>query len=189
MAERSPRPVGRHAAPRAPVRGRSSLGVRLGAGFLVCLVLSVLGLFPVQLVRVSSGSMAPTMDVGDLALVLRWPVSVDRWDVVVADPQHPGSAPLVKRVVAFGGESVAVEDGVLVVDGAAVCEPWSDPERQDGVWFGPVRVPEGSVFLLGDEREGSIDSRAFGPVDESRLRGVVLATAWPHPRTVPTAPC
>ncbi|WP_236827999.1 MULTISPECIES: signal peptidase I [unclassified Blastococcus] len=183
------RPAGRHAAPRAARRERSSLLVRLGAGFLVCLVLSVLGLFPVQLVRVSSGSMAPSIDAGDLALVLRWPVSVERWDVVVADPLQPGTAPLVKRVVALGGESVAVEDGVLVVDGTAVCEPWSDPARLDGVWFGPVRVPDGSVFLLGDEREGSVDSRVFGPVDESRLRGVVLATAWPSPRTVPGTPC
>ncbi|MGY1826368.1 signal peptidase I [Blastococcus sp. SYSU DS0541] len=163
--------------------------MRLGAGALVCLVLSVLGLFPVQLVRVASGSMAPTLDVGDLVLVLRWPVSVDRWDVVVADPAAPGTAPLVKRVVAFGGESVAVEDGVLVVDGAAVCEPWSDPARLDGVWFGPVSVPDGSVFLLGDEREGSVDSRVFGPVDEERLRGVVLATTWPRPQAPATTPC
>ncbi|MDP5183938.1 S26 family signal peptidase [Blastococcus sp. BMG 814] len=54
--------------------------------------------------------------------------------------------------------------------------------------LGPVTVPDGSVFLLGDEREGSIDSRVFGPVDESRLRGVVLATTWPRPRTLPTTP-
>ncbi|MGY2065464.1 signal peptidase I [Blastococcus sp. SYSU DS0619] len=181
--------TGRHAAPGTRSRARSPVWGRLATGALVLLVLSVLGVLPLQLVRVASGSMAPTLDDGEPVLVLRWPVSVDRWDVVVATPPGPDAEPVVKRVVALGGESVAVEDGVLVVDGRAVCEPWSDPAHLDGVWFGPVRVPDGSVFLLGDERGGSIDSRVFGPVGEDRVAGVVVAGAWPLPHPLPTSPC
>lgn len=109
--------TGRHAAPDAGPRARSPVWGRLAAG-----------------------SMAPTLDDGETVLVLRWPLSVDRWDVVVATPPGPDAEPVVKRVVALGGESVAIEDGALVVDGATVCEPWSDPARLDGVWFGPVRI-------------------------------------------------
>ncbi|MGY1914470.1 S26 family signal peptidase [Blastococcus sp. SYSU DS0973] len=89
----------------------------------------------------------------------------------------------------FLHQSVAIEDGALVVDGVTICEPWSDPAHLDGVWFGPVEVPDGSVFLLGDQRDGSIDSRVFGPVGEDGITGVVVAGAWPLPRTLPTTPC
>ncbi|MCZ2857904.1 signal peptidase I [Blastococcus sp. VKM Ac-2987] len=181
--------TGRHAAQSAGSRAHSPAWVRLAAGALVLLVLSVIGVLPVQLVRVAAGSMAPTLDDGETVLVLRWPVSVDRWDVVVATPPGPDAEPVVKRVVALGGESVAIEDGALVVDGGTVCEPWNDPAHLDGVWFGPVRVPEGSVFLLGDERDGTIDSRVFGAVGEDRVDGVVVAGAWPLPHPLPTTPC
>lgn len=184
-----PHTTGRHAAPKATPPGHGTVRARLTAAALVLVVLSVLGLTPVQLMRVASGSMSPTLDTGDLLLVLRWPVAVDRWDVVVVDPPVPDADALVKRVAAFGGEYVAIEDGALVVDGATVCEPWSDPVRLDGVWFGPVRVPDGHVFLLGDERDGSIDSRVFGPVSEQRIAGVVGARAWPLPGTVRTTLC
>ncbi|WP_347059587.1 signal peptidase I [Blastococcus sp. HT6-30] len=110
----------------------------------------------------------------------------------VAHPRRvrrPDADPVAKRVVAFGGESVAIEDGTPVVDGVTICEPWSDPAHLDGVWFGPVEVPDGSVFLLGDQRDGSIDSRVFGPVGEDGITGVVVAGAWPLPRTLPTTPC
>jgi signal peptidase I len=170
-------------------RAGSTLRFRLAAAGLVLLVLSVVGVLPVQMIRVGAGSMAPTLGAGDLVVIVRWPSSVDRWDVVVAEPAGPGSDRLVKRVVALGGESVAIEDGVLVVEGTPVCEPWSDPADQDGVWFGPVRVPDGEVFLLGDDRGDSIDSRAFGPVGEDRIAGRVVAGAWPLRGSVATTPC
>lgn len=157
----------------------------LATGAALLLVAATAGLLPVQPMRVDSGSMAPTVAAGDLLLVRHGQGPVQRGDVVaVTSPLDDGL--LVKRAVAVGGDEVAVEDGVLVVDGVAVCEPAIDPAHLDGVWFGPVAVPEGHLFLLSDARDGSVDSRSFGPVPESSLVGTVPARLWPDPGPLPS---
>lgn len=168
---------------------RGVTGYRFAAVALLLLVASVIGALPVQLVRVGSDSMTPTLSGGDLVLIGRWHGVPDRSDVVVVAWPSGHGAGLVKRVAGLAGDAVSIDDGVLMVNGTAVCEPWSDPSRLDGVWFGPITVPDGSVFLLGDERDGSVDSRSFGPVVEEDLTGVVLARVWPTPRAVPTSTC
>ena len=160
----------------------------LGVLLLLTVAGSVAGLLPVQLMRVDSGSMAPTLSTGDLLLVRRGAGPVDRRDVVVV-PRPGAGTLLVKRVVAIGGDRVGLEDGVLVVDGAPVCEPAVDPARQDGVWFGPVTVPEGDVFLLGDDRGDSVDSRDFGSVPAAEVEGLVQLRVWPHPGRVTHDSC
>ncbi|RBY77079.1 signal peptidase I [Blastococcus sp. TF02-09] len=149
---------------------------------------SVTGILPVRVMRVGSDSMSPTIEAGDLVLVTRSGGAVERRDVVVVD--HPDTgALLVKRAVALGGDRLGIEDGVLVVNGEAVCEPDIDPARLDGVWFGPVTVPEGEVFLLGDDRASSIDSRAFGTVPTGEVTGVVDSLLWPSPGGLPDELC
>ena len=159
------------------------------AGLLVALLAaSVVGLLPARVMRIGSGSMAPAVQTGDLVVVAPAGRPVHRRDVVAA-PHPDTSVLLVKRVVAVGGDRVALEDGVLVVDGAAVCEPSIDPSRLDGVWFGPVVVPDGDLFLLGDDRGGSIDSRDFGPVHASDVTGLVRGRVWPSPGGLPAGTC
>jgi signal peptidase I len=184
--ELTPRPAGAGAGDR-PRRG--AVGRRAGPLVLVLLVASLLGALPVSLTRVGSDSMAPTLSSGDLVLLTRWHAAVATSDVVVVERPADAGVRLVKRVVGIAGDTVAIEDGALVVNGRAVCEPWSDPSRLDGVWHAPVTVPDGSVYLLGDEREGSIDSRSFGPVAEDDIVGVVPARAWPSPGAVATTTC
>ncbi len=173
----------------APARRRAGRAATALAGLLVVLLAaSVTGLLPVRVMRVGSGSMAPAVRTGDLLVVVPPSGPVHRRDVVAAP--HPGTGVLlVKRVVAVGGDLVGLEDGVLVVDGVAVCEPSIDPARLDGVWFGPVAVPAGQVFLMGDDRGGSIDSRDFGPVPVSAVTGVVQARVWPSPGPLPGEDC
>ena len=79
--------------------------------------------------------------------------------------------------MAVGGEQVAIRDAELYVDGKLVVEPQVDRSRIDGLWFGPVAVPEGTVFVLGDARSGSIDSRVYGPLPLSSIVGRV-AMVW-----------
>jgi len=153
----------------------------------VLITASVTGLLPLQIVRVNAGSMTPTLEQGDLVVVDRTDSDVHRRDVVVAESPRDGSL-LVKRAVAVGGDTVGIEDGVLVVNGGPVCEPGVDPAAIDGMYFGPVTVPEGFVFLLGDHRDGSIDSREFGAVPLSSVVGEVEGRLFP-PGGIETGSC
>jgi signal peptidase I len=176
------------AAPTARRRAARRLLTALGVVVLLLVVGSITGLLPLQVMRVGSGSMTPTMAIGDLVVLERGAGPVGRQDVVVIPDPETGEL-LVKRVVGLGGDQIAIEDGVLVVDGRPVCEPLIDPSRQDGVWFGPVTVPAGEVFLLGDDRGSSIDSRDFGPVAADEVEGLVGFRVWPSPGPLPVDSC
>ena len=130
-------------------------------------------------VRVSSGSMAPTVCTGDVVVVdhLAPERGLDRGDIVTF-PSPTDGGELIKRVVALGGQSVAIADAQLLVDGRVVPEPYVDAASIDGVYFGPVTVPEGSVFVMGDDREVSVDSRVYGPIPVSRIDGRLTHTLW-----------
>jgi signal peptidase I len=155
---------------------------------VIAVAATVSGILPVRVVRVESGSMSPTLDAGDLVFVARGPGDLQRGDVVVI--RHSGTGEhLVKRAVALGGNTVRLDDGVLVVDDVAACEPDIDPERIDGVFSPSVTVPDGEVFVLGDDRRDSIDSRDFGPVAVDDVLGHVIARAWPAPGPLPDDAC
>jgi signal peptidase I len=126
-------------------------------------------------VVVTGSSMEPTVHDGDVALVLRAGTAVDRLDrgdlVVLRDPA--GDLAL-KRVVGLPGDRVAMLDARLVVDGIPVDEPYVDHATIDGTYLAEVTVPAGTVYVLGDDRARSVDSREHGPVAGSDLLGRVL---------------
>ena len=148
---------------------------------LVCSVLAavVVFAFGARVVGVSGGSMRETLQNGDLLLVVNGYLCGDyeRGDVVIAaKPTFEGGEPIVKRVIATEGEVVDVDFdlGVVYVDGQALEEPYIREATylSEGTEF-PFAVPEGCVFLMGDNRNGSQDSRApeLGAVDERCLIG------------------
>jgi signal peptidase I len=156
---------------------------RLIRRVLLPVALVVLGagaLFALQPVRVHADSMQPTLRSGDeviidrLSLLLRAP---RRGELVVADSPRGGL--VVKRVAAVGGDTVGIEDGVLVVNGKPERESYVNYPSIDGDYFGPVDVARGDVFLLGDNRGNSEDSRDFGAVRGDEIVGRVLARLWP----------
>ena len=101
----------------------------------------------------------------------------------IAVLREPGSGDLVlKRIVAVGGDVVGIEDGELVVNRRHPAEPYADPASIDSEYFGPVTVPAGAVFVLGDNRANSVDSRDFGVVPVTNLVGRVRARIWPASR-------
>lgn len=178
---------GRHAA--AAGRSRTASVATVLLVVLALLVgASLAGLLPLQLMRVRSDSMQPTLSSGDLLLVDHGVDGLRRMDVVAASNPHTGEA-LVKRAVGLPGDRVGIEDGVLVVNGEPRCESGIDPDVLDGVFFGPITVPAGSVFLLGDARGESIDSRSFGPVDLDDVTGVVRVRMFPSPGALPSLDC
>ncbi len=127
-------------------------------------------------VTVQGESMEPTFGDGDVAVVINqlWGApDPERGDVVVFRDAD-GSLSL-KRVIGLPGDRVAILDAILEVDGRVVPENYVDHSLIDGLYFGPVTVPAGAVFLLGDNRADSVDSRTYGPVELDRIVGWVVA--------------
>ncbi|MFC9058551.1 signal peptidase I [Streptomyces sp. NPDC057074] len=137
---------------------------------------------------VPTSSMAPTIGVGDRVLAERVDGSdVRRGDVVVFKDTAWANAPMVKRVVAVGGDTVSCcQEGKLKVNGKVIDEPYlpagTPAEIMD---FQTVNVPEGRLFLLGDERDNSVDSTAHltdaarGTVSSGAVDARVDAVVWP----------
>jgi len=158
---------------------------------VLCIALLVLAVLAAsQLIRafvftpftIASTSMAPEIDPRDRLLVNRLAyrfADPERGDVVAIEGSSASSdRPLVKRVVGLPGEVVRATRGELLVDGRPVDERWLPPGTETSS-FGPVTVPEDSVFLLGDNRDESSDSRVFGPVPLDALVGRVEFVYWP----------
>lgn len=151
-------------------------------GLLVALVLA--WVFVAEPVRVPSSSMRPTLLPGDQVLVdkvtyrLREP---RRGELVVFHPPV-GDGLALKRVVALPGDRVGLRDGVLFVSGRPVREGYVDYGSVDGTFFGPVTVPAGHVFVMGDQRANSEDSRAYGAVPEDDVVGRAVLVLWPPGR-------
>ncbi|MFF0473062.1 signal peptidase I [Streptomyces sp. NPDC004284] len=141
---------------------------------------------------VPTDSMTPTLDVGSKILAQRIDGDeVRRGDVVVFSDPLWGASPMVKRVVAVGGDTVACcdRDGRLTVNGKPVDEPYLRPgiggrTVASGQDFSAT-VPAGNLFLLGDDRNTSLDSRTHleeagrGSVPRSAVVGRVDAVVWP----------
>ena len=147
--------------------------------------------FCVQAWAVPSASMEGTLLVGDQILVNRFifgPGPTDgvgsllprrplrHGDVVVFRHPEDPRRDLVKRVAALPGETVELAAGRLIVDGRPQKEP--SRVRPTTESFGPVRVPAGAFFALGDNRADSGDSRQFGPVPLESVRGRALLVYW-----------
>ncbi|MFN0029351.1 MAG: signal peptidase I [Acidimicrobiales bacterium] len=178
MSSRSaPPPVAPAEVPSPPSTRGEATTVRwimvLGACFVALLGVKAWALEPV---RVGSDSMEPGLKAGQFVLADKLSFrfgSPSPGDVVLA--REPGSGQLVvKRVVAVGGDSVGIEDGVLIRNGTIVSEDYTNQSDMSGFYFGPDPVPAGHVFLLGDNRFTSSDSRGYGPVPFSELEGRVL---------------
>ena len=151
--------------------------MRVAVVAAMALVVALL-LTALEPLRVSSVSMSPTLAAGDQVIVdkvsLRWNPPAVRDLVVFREPDQDQL--VVKRVVALGGQTVALEDGELLVDGVAPYEPQVDLKGIDWMYFGPVTVPPDAVFVMGDNRFESIDSRTYGAIPLHDLMGRVVIT-------------
>jgi signal peptidase I len=151
---------------------------------LVVLALVVVRVFLFEPFRTDGVSMVPTLRSGDQVLVDKRAYKHGlprRGDLVVFRAPRTRDVTL-KRAIGLPGDTVAIEDGALVVNGRRRVESYADPDAIDSVYFGPVRVRPGTVFLLGDNRLDSRDSRDFGAVGEGDLIGRVRGLIWPPSR-------
>ncbi|MCI9553971.1 MAG: signal peptidase I [Oscillibacter sp.] len=160
---------------------------------LVCSVLAVVLLFTfgVRLIGVDGRSMVPTLQDGDRLLVLNsmFCGGYAPGDIVVLRKESFLPTPIVKRVIAVEGQVVDVDfgSGVVFVDGKPLQEEYIQERTftAEGTAF-PLTVPEGSVFVLGDNRNHSTDSRdaRLGTVDTRYIIGRAVFLAFPGPDAV-----
>lgn len=158
------------------------------AAAAVCAAL-LLRLFAIEIDRVRGQSMLPNIRHGDWLLVSPLPYLLGRpkrFDCVICFYPHrrmrriPLPQHFVKRVVGLPGETVAMEDGVLLINGLAVDEPFLDPTRTRFRRSIPeTRLGADEYFVLGDNRDGSNDSRSVGALPKRMLRGKVVLTLYP----------
>jgi signal peptidase I len=156
---------------------------------LAVVISVVLNLFVVQVTEVRQRSMEMTLEQDDRVLVSKLDYRFGQphaGDIVVFDPPGPRSAiPFVKRVIGVGGDTIDVRDGDVFVNGNPVEIPQARGRTLPlGTVAFPFLVPEGQVFVLGDNRQLSSDSRSFGPVPVRNIVGKVVMRFWPATRIV-----
>lgn len=172
-----------------PPAWRTSIVETLDASIFAAALSLVIITFVVQAFFIPSGSMEPTLQIGDRILVGKFSYrfgDVDRGDVIVFHyPLNPGKD-FVKRVVARGGETVELRDGVVLIDSKPISEAYptalAGGDRACTSNYGPQKIPEGQLFVLGDNRCNSEDSRFFGFVPVENVVGKALVIYWPPQR-------
>ncbi len=185
------RPVG--AVPGAsasrPARRRSRK--RRALEWLAVVVFAVLvaaGLraFAVQAFYVPSGSMLPTLQIGDRIIVIKFGYTIHRGDIVVfkRPPQDLGTqdADLVKRVIGLPGETISSRGSTVLINGVPLKEPWLPAlegqctEAAENITT--TKIPPADYFVMGDCRGDSADSRSWGTLAGSLVVGRVVVIVW-----------
>jgi signal peptidase I len=142
----------------------------------------VVNQFVLSVGRQASGSMEPTILIGDRYLELKSFYTVGRGDLVVLRPLGGSPAVRVKRVIGLPGDTIACRGGQVFVNGARLDEPYLladgfvDNTTTDCT---EVTVPPGHLYVLGDHRVVSQDSRQLGPISRDVVEARVLTVVWP----------
>ena len=173
----------------------------VGVVVVAILVAALLRTFVVATYSIPSGSMEPTLQIGDRIVVNKLSYhlhGVDRGNVVVfstppaEDCAGPPVSDLVKRVIGLPGEIISLANGRVFINGHLLPETFLPPDVRNDTYPGPsgntyslhhaYRIPTGDVFVMGDNRPQSCDSRYWGPIRESTIVGKVDMRIWPLSR-------
>ena len=151
------------------------------AALIVCVLIFV---FVARMVNVVGSSMYPTLEDNDKIVICNLFYTPKQGDIVVLRKDTFMNDPIVKRVIALENQVVNIdfENGIVYVDNVALKEPFINELTHDRENFdGPFTVPEGCVFVMGDNRNHSTDSRAasLGAVDTRYIMGRVYCTVFP----------
>lgn len=128
-------------------------------------------------IKVTSLSMAPTLAEGDVLFVDKLsPVfsGINPGDIVVAVDDKGNQ--IVKRVGAVAGQTFEIYDSKVRIGKEEIAEPYIKAYNPGGLFYAPLKVPAGEVFLIGDNRVNSIDSRNFGTIPISSITGRVVVS-------------
>ena len=164
-----------------PVRGQGVLEwyeALISAALVLVLVFS----FFFRIIQVDGSSMVPTLVNGDKLIVWGAGYTPQRGDVVIVDSYTSYGKPLVKRVIAKGGDTISIDydAGTVEVNGELLQEDYiAEPTHLGYDVEFPYTVPEGTVFVMGDNRVVSADSRVVGPFSRSQIVGKGVLVLMP----------
>ncbi len=126
--------------------------------------------------------MVPTLEVGDRVFVNKFIYRFskpERGDIIVFQSVEAEDQTLIKRVVGVEGDEIRVQSGLLFVNGEAQNEPYLNDAVPTNDFYGPLTVPEDHIFVMGDNRGNSADSRVFGPLPLENVEGEAFLRFWP----------
>ena len=207
---------------KQPIKQKSAIREYTEAAVIAILLALFIRTFVIQAFKIPSGSMKPTLLIGDHLLVnkfiygIKIPI-VDRYliqfkkpqrgDIVVFKWPRDETKDFIKRVIGIGGDTVEIRKDVLYINNKKIETKYvseysddeiryaqKDEEDLDGVKhyildeiirndnFGPVKVPKGHIFVMGDNRDNSQDSRYWGFVSDNKIKGkaLIIYWSWPH---------
>ena len=139
---------------------------------IILIVVVLIRTFIVTPIMVSGPSMQPTLDGGEIMLLNKMD-KIERFDVVVVDIK---TEEIIKRVIAMPGESISCENGIIYVNGKKQEEEYSEGNTYD---FEKVILKDNEYFVMGDNREDSLDSRVLGSFNESQIKGTAKLVLFP----------
>lgn len=143
-------------------------------GIAIALIINT---FFAGLVRVNGNSMNPTFKDGQMLIMQRAFVKYNQGDIVVADIirfDNNKKETIIKRIIATEGQTVEIKDGQVIVDGEILEEDYIKEEMLKGQDFEQITVPAGEVYVLGDNRNNSLDSRIQGTIKVEKLKGKII---------------
>ena len=141
--------------------------------------------FVMEAFWIPSGSMIPTLEIGDRVLVNKFIYRFTdprRGDIIVFESVDNSNEDLIKRVVGLPGDKIAVRGGKLFVNGEPQKEPYTNKKLPDRSFYAQTTVPKNHVFVMGDNRGNSADSSVFGPLPEKNIEGEAFLRFWPPER-------
>lgn len=191
MEEKTPQELTEQAAEIKKADGKTETPRQAAYDWLESLVTAIAAcilifIFLFRIVNVDGTSMVPTLQDFDKIVITRLlgPSSYQYGDIVVLTKETWGETSIVKRVIATEGQTIDIDfdHGIVYVDGQALDEPYiKEPTYRRLDFTGAQVVPEGCVFCMGDNRNGSTDSRrsTIGMIDTRCILGKVIFRLWP----------